>query len=605
MQSIKDGIFYAKSSGCDLWIAAGTYYVYKTLPTDTIALPANFRMFGGFSGIETTLEERDLGVNKTILDGADAEGQGNYVYHVVTGADNAVLDGFTVQRGKAMDVDSVDSSFGQGGGLYLYNAKMTVRNCVFDNNTAELAGGGIYAEESVLTLESSVISFNSTGEELGCQGGGVHIRESSAVIDNTMFRLNHSVNGGGLYVAAYQDAPPVIVTNSVFDSNDASNFFGQGAGAMVESTDGVSFNNCIFKENTALEGADGGGLSVLYASAAITDCIFWNNTTGGNGGGLYLSYENNTTVERCVFADNSADSMGDGLFIGYEQTEPKLSDCIFSNHKGEAVLVGYEGGVIIERTVFAGNPGGAIDTYSEAVVAVENSLFVGNVNGYAGAFENNGESSATLRNNTFYMNSLDSGSTISSFNTASTRLVNNIIEGGALLEILKEGERDLFIEYNLIDNWESVGTGNINGTASFVESPSVGDGWDSVVFDEETYRTTLSDSSLNLTLHGIVGTFVLPSPNNNQWYYIVENTETSVTIWGDISEFVAEGDLYVFKDLHLAKDSLGIDAGLRLNAPDKDFDGNFRRDDPSVKDTGLDESGNETYFDIGAFEYLP
>ena len=94
--------------GDEVWVAAGTYVpTAQTDPTDarsaTFELVDGVAIFGGFSGGETSLEQRnpDPVTNGCVLDGFD--GASN-VYHVVTAEDvddGTVLDGFTVTRGVA------------------------------------------------------------------------------------------------------------------------------------------------------------------------------------------------------------------------------------------------------------------------------------------------------------------------------------------------------------------------------------------------------------------------------------------------------------------------------------------------------------------------
>ncbi len=126
---------------CEVWVAAGEYYVYESTREDTIQLGANVEVYGGFSGAEVVREERDWDTNLTVLDGRDSNGGSSQVYTVVTGAGGSVLDGFVVQYGRSDD-NSINSSQ-YGGGLFNNSADLVVSNCVFRSNYA-LSGGGIY-----------------------------------------------------------------------------------------------------------------------------------------------------------------------------------------------------------------------------------------------------------------------------------------------------------------------------------------------------------------------------------------------------------------------------------------------------------------------------
>ncbi len=97
-----------------IWVAEGTY-----LPTNGSNLPEDVedprevsfninngvQVYGGFAGGETSLAQRDIRANPTILSGNIGEnGQADNSYHVVdiTGSTaSTIIDGFTVTGGQA------------------------------------------------------------------------------------------------------------------------------------------------------------------------------------------------------------------------------------------------------------------------------------------------------------------------------------------------------------------------------------------------------------------------------------------------------------------------------------------------------------------------
>jgi hypothetical protein len=58
---VQDGI-NAASSGDEVWVAAGTY-------TENLTMNDGIALYGGFSGSESSKDQRDWSANQTILDG--------------------------------------------------------------------------------------------------------------------------------------------------------------------------------------------------------------------------------------------------------------------------------------------------------------------------------------------------------------------------------------------------------------------------------------------------------------------------------------------------------------------------------------------------------
>jgi predicted outer membrane repeat protein len=165
------GALAAAKSGDTIWVAGGTYK--PTTGTDrnaTFTLKNHVEIYGGFAGSETSLSQRNVATNATILSGdiGTVNTAGDNVYHVVTGnstSNTAVLDGFSISGGNA----NGSSNLGNGGGIFITDGSPTLRNLIVENNNAT-NGGGIY---------------NVTG--------------ANPTITNTTFRNNTASNGGAIY----------------------------------------------------------------------------------------------------------------------------------------------------------------------------------------------------------------------------------------------------------------------------------------------------------------------------------------------------------------------------------------------------------------------
>ena len=148
--SLQDAL-NAASSSKEIWVAEGTYK--PTVTTDrtiSFQLKSGVAVYGGFDGTEANREERDWITNVTALSGdIGASGNsGDNSYHVVTGVNYAVLDGFTITSGNANGTDSNSL----GGGMYNISSSPLVANCIFDSNSSAWDGGGMYNSISSPTV---------------------------------------------------------------------------------------------------------------------------------------------------------------------------------------------------------------------------------------------------------------------------------------------------------------------------------------------------------------------------------------------------------------------------------------------------------------------
>lgn len=257
--TIDAAIVVAKPSW-QIWVAKGHYTIGAPGSQAVVAMPAGVAMYGHFKGTEAGLADRDLtSSNDTVLDGQSGA-------RVVIGASNAVLDGFTLQNGSAL----------QGAGLYASGVTaLTISNCRISGGKSSGSGAGIYAVGSNLVIESSVVASNQAPGT--AFGGGIDLESTTATIDHCEISQNVGGTGGGLYA----NASKLTVTNTLFDSNQAIYSQSGGGGAFIQSTSG-QFTSSVFAKNAATQ-AFGGGLYDENASPHVVNCTFWGNTVGLNG----------------------------------------------------------------------------------------------------------------------------------------------------------------------------------------------------------------------------------------------------------------------------------------------------------------------------------
>lgn len=299
--------------GDEIWVSKGTYYPDEGASqidndrTSTFTLKDQVAIYGGFSGTETSLNERNIALNETILSGDldqnDTSGNltGNNAYHVVTNGNTfsrlTILNGVTVSGGLA---NGTDASHKEGAGIYLESSNLTISNCTIIGNEAETNGGGIYVESATVIISSCKITGNTAS-----QGGGIfNIFDAAPEIIDCLFSGNTATSGAGAY---NKEALPAY-KGCTFELNSAT----ANGGAMVNDTASGDIKNTIFRGNSANDG--GGVYNFNFSSPIITNGLFTGNKALNSGGAMHNSTDVAPSLVNCTLTGNAATSNGGGIF---------------------------------------------------------------------------------------------------------------------------------------------------------------------------------------------------------------------------------------------------------------------------------------------------
>ena len=248
----------------EVWVAKGTYK-----PTSTINrfiafnIPSGVKVYGGFNANETSMTQRDVNSNTTILSGEI--GNQNTIndnsYHVVVFdgvSQETRLDGFTITKGNA-DFDArlavnfpmtsapLTTTQTRGGGIDLENGSSpSIVNCTIVANAA-VSGGGIFAGDNSIPS----ISF--------CKITG-----------------NQATFGSAMYV---QDASNLTVNNTLIAGN-------RGIGAVYNNLANPVLTNCTLAGN----GGYNGGIFNANSQPRIKNSILWGNSAPFNDTQSIITY---------------------------------------------------------------------------------------------------------------------------------------------------------------------------------------------------------------------------------------------------------------------------------------------------------------------------
>lgn len=384
-------------AGDEIWIAAGSYRPNRRADALTVITAADrnnafvlkngVKVYGGFTGVETLLGQRNSTTHVVTLSGdiGTALNITDNCYHVVISANNSstttLLDGVTISGGNAnaaagvlsITVNTFTITPRYGGGMYKVSSAADISDCRFSRNNASLSGAGIY--ETLSTVSSVYSNCSIVQNSSADDGGGMYILTSSC-----------------LYQACN------------FTSNDAT---GNGAGIYIRGTGSPAFTTCIISSNDAI--AEGGAFYLTGSgSPTFTNCTINTNTAGSNGGAVASYTTGSAGITATIISGNTSSSAGGGLFTNNSPVE--LTNCLISGNLAAA-------------------GGGIWNSFSDAIII--NCTIAGNRATAQGGGIANGTSNPTIQNCIVYGNTGVPTSTNTIYNSGSTPVVQySLIEGG-------------------------------------------------------------------------------------------------------------------------------------------------------------------------------
>lgn len=377
-------------AGDEIWVAQGTYYPTSDADrSKSFTPPSGIKLYGGFTGSETDINQRDWQANSTTLSGdigvSDDSTDNSYnVVYMLQPDSTTVLDGFVVAYGQAdnlaMSANNRDR-FVCGGGLYMesgnWDAFATIQHCRFYKNNAHSQGGGVMLNGTLngrmaprfidCIFESNYAedfgggglsryggSGIERGEELkGCtfvknstnkRGGALYYADTKGIntigIKSCYFTENYAkVAGGAVFLSlGKQETGGVYIHHSNFTANSSD-----GTSALILFTNGLDFegnfelDSCVFESNISITSANNS--SVIYTDIISTSGseISIKNTSmsQNNRSLLFIAWPNaRVTGWNNVFKDNMTGAI---LKLG-DANSNTFRNCSFKNNQTKWIL---------------------------------------------------------------------------------------------------------------------------------------------------------------------------------------------------------------------------------------------------------------------------
>ncbi|MBK8965416.1 MAG: hypothetical protein IPM36_01815 [Lewinellaceae bacterium] len=376
----------AAQFGDTVWVSQGLYKPGSGIDRyAAFVLRNGIRVFGGFAGTETQLNQRDWAAHPTVLSGDigapndSTDNSYNLLYLTKTGMSTRI-DGIVLERANANNPDNVNvfaherghsgSAIyldGQGAGNFAY---LTLANCTIRNNRADHFGA-VYANgrdngKTAVRIENCRVENNQAFFK-----GGALVVENYALqpeafhLENTVFSQNFGrIGGGALYAEHHQ---VIQIQGCHFEKNSV--FAGSGGAVSLFGTNlshTVRFDGCVFSENFTTGNLDGGAVD-YFPSNSVTglqffNCSFLKNSASEGGCVNILNGDSYCPLrfEQCRFIQNTA---GPGSVLAATLLAPlgelRFRQCLFfENSESELFLAGNSADTVLLQNSILQKTGG-------------------------------------------------------------------------------------------------------------------------------------------------------------------------------------------------------------------------------------------------------
>ena len=245
---------------------------------------------------------------------------------------NLTLEKLVIKNGNAADTNN-------GGGISVYGGIFKLEDCEITDNNAQ-KGGGLYVEQTTLLMKDTTISGSTATDE----GGGVYVNDGTLTINGGTFSKNTAQQGGGMYVTNSNS----IFTMAGGEISD-NRAYSAGGGIYVKESKQATISGTTISVNTA--NVDGGGVFVSDGAMLTVNGTITGNTaqqgggvyvrdvdsefkmTGGkisnnkttvetttdknriSGGGIFIYNNGQAIIENTEISDNTANNNGGGIHV--------------------------------------------------------------------------------------------------------------------------------------------------------------------------------------------------------------------------------------------------------------------------------------------------
>ena len=323
--------------------------------------------------------------------------------------------------------NGTDVSLGAGGGVYVRDGALTIKASTIQGNTAT-RGGGVYADHATVTVEGSTIQSNKANDVPSDApasnhglGGGIYSFDCALTITDSTITGNEACGSTSLFRYNTTENTDRLVSSAL--GCGGGGICAVGKASNVTLSDATITDNKATSNQTSYLGV-GAGIDAEGGTLTVTKSNISGNNARGNGGGIFSAEGNVLNVSDTTIQSNQGDN-GGGIHMGEKAaatapaqatiTDTKILDNESTGSQGGGVYVATRATAALTNCTVAGNKttsmGGGICGSLCAItldnVQVESNTVTGNNSLGGGVFlqgNQNGESSLTLKNGTAIQN---------------------------------------------------------------------------------------------------------------------------------------------------------------------------------------------------------
>lgn len=341
------------SEGDIIHVASGVYVPQVRLTNGRVdrercfEIKKNITLIGGYPENAGAGTAANPALYPTILSGRlDATTNAYHVVVITAPAKRNMavrISGFTIRDGLADNtrrttINDIIYQQSAGGGLIAESGIIDISDCVFTNNRAK-NGGGCWIQNAVLNMRNTEITGNIADTE---RGGGLYL--NSAVINLEKIKLTNNLagtDGGGIYITSSKGSMSECYIAGNSGNNEAGGIY-TGVSSYI-----YMYNSTISANNAKRSG----GIYLDNSYMQLGNTTLYGNSASEHTGAMRFVNNARMDLISTTITANVSDSI-DGL---QSDNTCKLSlyNSILSGHTSDFNLVSETNSLSFKQSVLA------------------------------------------------------------------------------------------------------------------------------------------------------------------------------------------------------------------------------------------------------------